>query len=240
MADRSLFTPWARLEASPTSGAAPVSAVRTVLVIGAGSSGLVAAKYLVEAGYEVTIVEKDACIGGTFVSKAYDEGGLVSSKYLTAFTDLRSPDSDPSHLSMKAYVEYLKKYAREFNLYKLITFGARVMSVERRENGVGYTVRLEPVTSEGKAAVAKATASPAQSPQRGAGSPADEDAYPVHVGEEASTRMHAASTRTYDAVCVCSGLHEVPYVPPLSGLDTFSGVEVLHSSEYKDRCAPSH
>ena len=108
---------------------------------------------------------------------------------------------------MKAYVEYLKKYAREFNLYKLITFGARVMSVERRENGVGYTVRLEPVTSEGKAAVAKATASPAQSPQRGAGSPADEDAYPVHVGEEASTRMHAASTRTFDAVCVCSGLH---------------------------------
>ena len=45
-------------------------------MIGAGPSGLVAAKYLLEeqqqqldGGYQVTVVESSASIGGTFVNK---------------------------------------------------------------------------------------------------------------------------------------------------------------------------
>ena len=51
--------------------------------------------------------------------------------------------------------------------------------------------------------------------------------YHVRVGGEAAPRL-------VDAVCVCSGLHEVPYVPAIPGLDWFEGT-VLHSSEYKDK-----
>lgn len=42
---------------------------KRVLVIGAGPSGLVAAKTLTEHGFRVTVVEQTRHIGGTFVSK---------------------------------------------------------------------------------------------------------------------------------------------------------------------------
>lgn len=47
-------TPWSRLStAAPTQ---PPAGVRTVLVIGAGPSGLVAAKHLRDAGFTVSVV----------------------------------------------------------------------------------------------------------------------------------------------------------------------------------------
>ena len=70
-------------------------AQKRIAVIGAGPSGLVAAKHLTAAGYKVTVYEKSSSIGGTFVHKAYDDGRLVSSKYLTPFSDLRLPASAP-------------------------------------------------------------------------------------------------------------------------------------------------
>ena len=77
------FTPWSRLDSSELQPP-PAHEVRSVLVIGAGSSGLVAAKHLRDAGFAVEVLEKDTEIGGAFVTKAYDDGKLVSSKYLTA------------------------------------------------------------------------------------------------------------------------------------------------------------
>ena len=180
------LTPWSRLDASELQPP-PAHEVRSVLVIGAGSSGLVAAKHLRDAGFAVEVLEKDAEIGGAFVTKAYDDGKLVSSKYLTAFSDLRSPRSDPSHLSMGAYVDYLRRYAEQEGLLPLIRFRRAVAAVERRADG----------------------------------------RYRVRVHGEAEPRL-------VDAVCVCSGLHEVPYVPAIPGLDWFEGT-VLHSSEYKDK-----
>ena len=71
-------TPWSRLDGSEKSP--PLAHVRSICVIGAGSSGLVAAKHLRDAGYSVTVFEKAAAIGGAFVTKAYDDARLVSSK----------------------------------------------------------------------------------------------------------------------------------------------------------------
>ena len=48
-------------------------------IIGAGPSGLVAAKTLIEHNYKVIIFEKNNSIGGTFYNKTYDDGKLVSS-----------------------------------------------------------------------------------------------------------------------------------------------------------------
>jgi len=180
-------------------------------VIGAGSSGLVAAKYLVAAGYDVAVFEKGAGIAGTFVTKCYDDAHLVSSKFLTAFSDLRSPESDPPHLSLPQYVEYLRNYADKFDLYPLITFGALVESVTRQEKG-GYEVQLVP---------AETTA---------------DEAYPISETRPSAT-LRSATVRHFDAVCVCSGLHEAPYVPPIAGLESFAGERMLHSAEYKDSSA---
>lgn len=70
-------TQWSRL--GDEKKCLPAEEVRTVCVIGAGSSGLVAAKHLRDSGFVVTVIEKGEGIGGAFSSKAYDESHLVSS-----------------------------------------------------------------------------------------------------------------------------------------------------------------
>ena len=98
-------TPWHRLTTRPAEPSARAE-VRTICVIGAGPSGLVAAKHLRDAGYTVTVVERSSKVGGTFVHKAYDDARLVSSKYLTAFSDLRSPTAAADHMSLPEYIAY--------------------------------------------------------------------------------------------------------------------------------------
>ena len=246
-------TPWSRLGVVASSEEVPV---QTVCVIGAGSSGLVAAKHLRDAGYTVTIVERTDALGGTFLHKAYDDSRLVSSKYLTSFSDLRPEASDPPHISLPAYVEYLEKYADQESLHGLITYGAHVAAVTKRADGKpGYSVRIEPIaTSTAAAAGAKAKvdgesssaqkrgkkASRSPSHGRGAGGVAggravsSPPAPDLNQPSQPHARLTSARTLDFDAVAVCSGLHEAPYIPPLSGLESFDG-ELLHSADYKDK-----
>ena len=133
-------TPWARLAGAERRSEAP--GVSSVCVIGAGSSGLVAAKYLIAAGYKVSVFEKDIDVGGTFVSKAYDDSRLVSSKFLTAFSDLRSPESDPPHLSLPQYVEYLRVYADKHHLWQLITCALPLNTNARRISMIRSSARF--------------------------------------------------------------------------------------------------
>lgn len=103
---------------------------------GAGPSGLVTAKYLLDSewGFKVSVYEMGETIGGTFVNKTYDATTLVSSKYITLFADLRCPPEEPEHMTAVSYVDYLKRYCDEFKLWSVIHFGKSVTSV-RKEGG---------------------------------------------------------------------------------------------------------
>ena len=104
----------------------------TIAVIGAGASGLVTAKYCLEAGFDVVVFEASERIGGVFGLQAgYDDGALVSSKFLTAFSDFRHGPSDPIHLSFTQYEAYLGEYAKAFGVAPRIRFGTNVVRVER-------------------------------------------------------------------------------------------------------------
>ena len=85
------------------------SKMQKVLVIGAGASGLVTAKVLVEQGFEVVVVEQSDRLGGTFENKRYADSQMVSSKYLTCFSDFRAPPEADTHMMLADYVEYLKE-----------------------------------------------------------------------------------------------------------------------------------
>ena len=104
---------------SRDAGTCLLSHGQRVLVIGAGPSGLVAAKYLLESefGLKVVVYEQGSTIGGTFSNKTYDDTTLVSSKYITLFADLRCPASTPEHMTSVSYVEYLQRYCDEFSLW---------------------------------------------------------------------------------------------------------------------------
>ena len=99
------------------------SAPRTVAVIGAGASGLCAARYLKQAGFAVTIFEIGTRIGGLWcfgndsgTSSAYSTLHINTAKNLTNFGDFPFPRDTqpfPSHKDMHAYFE---RYAERFGL----------------------------------------------------------------------------------------------------------------------------
>lgn len=134
----------------------PNTSPRRVAVIGAGPSGLVTAKYLLADGFQVVVFEESNKIGGTFVNKVYDNTRLVSSKYLTAFSDLRMPKNYPNHPTADKYVTYLESYAEEFHIKHLIKFDCTVVLVSDDHDGddkdsKGYVVKYrhnENVTTE--------------------------------------------------------------------------------------------
>ena len=70
---------------------------KSVLVVGAGASGLVAGKVLVNDGFEVTLFERDAEVGGTWSERmiyldlhTQQPGGTM------AFADLPDPTGQTS------------------------------------------------------------------------------------------------------------------------------------------------
>ncbi|KAI1388113.1 FAD/NAD(P)-binding domain-containing protein [Hypoxylon trugodes] len=113
-----------------------------VAVIGAGPSGLVTLKYLKTAHHyfpgkpiEAMLFEAESGVGGTFSQRAYEDAELVSSKFLTAFSDFRAHDDDPDFLSAERYVEYLNDYCNHFSLWSDINLSTKVVAVKRRPGG---------------------------------------------------------------------------------------------------------
>lgn len=121
-----------------------------VTIIGAGPSGLVQLKTLLEArsrfpnelpSLEVRLFEAHSKIGGVFFHHSYEDGELVSSKYLTAFSDFRPRRDEPDFFSSERYLEYLGEYATKFDLWSHIHLDTRVESVRRGKDGKGHIVK---------------------------------------------------------------------------------------------------
>lgn len=173
-------------------------------IIGAGPSGLVSAKYLLESSsssrrFDVTILEASGDLGGTFRNKVYDNARLVSSKYITAFSDFRMPADYPNHPTMDQYVDYLEEYCNQFGIRECIRFHCTVVSVKddaaaNDNEPFGYTVDW------------------------------------IDSSQVPSTHH----CEPFDVVLVCSGLHNVPSVPTnIQNLNAFRGIS-FHSSSYKE------
>ena len=121
-----------------------------VAVIGGGPSGLVQLKYLNEAHkhfpstppFEAKLFEAYDNIGGVFYHHSYEEGELVSSKFLTSFSDLRPRPGEPDFFTSDRYLEYLAEYADRFNLWPQIHLRTRVIAVRRAGQG-GHIVTYQ-------------------------------------------------------------------------------------------------
>ncbi|KAI8259182.1 tRNA (adenine-n -)-methyltransferase non-catalytic subunit [Colletotrichum sp. SAR 10_98] len=124
-----------------------------VAIIGAGASGLVTAKYLSQAKryfgvpeIEIRIFEREKSIGGAYRHKVYEDAEMVSSKYLTAFSDFRVAKELPDFLSMEEYVRYLEAYCTKFGLWDLIETQTEIVQVLRltqRSHRVFYTRHVD-------------------------------------------------------------------------------------------------
>ena len=132
--------------------------MKSVLIVGAGPSGLVAAKTLLHSTpgkFNVTVLEKQDRVGGMWALRKGETGGKVSSemstnlsRFTVAFSDLSwdSVDLDSdlgesrgkkkrNHIPMfpKAWQvgRYLETYAKKYIPKDIIQFNSRVTKAER-------------------------------------------------------------------------------------------------------------
>jgi dimethylaniline monooxygenase (N-oxide forming) len=125
---------------------------RSVAVIGAGPAGLCAAKYMLAAGFDVTVYEAGNHVGGLWVyendsglSSAYSTLHINTDKYITQFSDHSLPPSAsvfPHHSEMR---RYLDDYADIFDIRRHIKFGCPVSCVVPVANGGKLRWRVETV-----------------------------------------------------------------------------------------------
>lgn len=120
-----------------------------VCIIGAGSSGLVAAKALRENSIMFDWFEVGSGIGGNWRynndndrSAAYDSLHIDTSRDRMAYADFPMPKALPNYLHHSQVLEYFERYAEHFGLIPLVTFRTRVNHVVRLSDG-GYKVSTE-------------------------------------------------------------------------------------------------
>jgi dimethylaniline monooxygenase (N-oxide forming) len=115
-----------------------------VAIIGAGPSGLAAAKHALEVGFDVSVFEASGALGGQWQTTAAHSGvwpGMHTntSRAMTAFSDFPAPAEHPLHPAAEQIEAYLDAYARTFHVVERIRFDTRVEAVR-----TGWTVDGEP------------------------------------------------------------------------------------------------
>ncbi|MCP5242676.1 MAG: NAD(P)-binding domain-containing protein [Burkholderiales bacterium] len=108
---------------------------QTVAVIGAGSSGLAAARHFVAQGFEVHVFEREDDLGGNWnygkpCARIYRSTHTISSKPGTEFPDFPMPQEYPDYPHHTQILAYLRAYAEAFHLIEHIHFSSSVRQVE--------------------------------------------------------------------------------------------------------------
>lgn len=120
---------------------------KKVCIIGAGSSGIVAAKTLKEAGVDYDCFEKGSDIGGNWrfnndngVSSAYRSLHINTNRMVMAYSDFPMPEDYPMFPHHSHIIKYFEDYVAHFDLRSSITFNTAVQMVTPLEDG--YSVSL--------------------------------------------------------------------------------------------------
>src|SRR5829696_9661446 len=127
----------------------PASSLPSVCVIGAGSSGIAAAKALHERGIPFDCFEKSDRVGGNWVfgnangmSSAYRSLHINTSRERMAFADFPMPASYPDFPHHSHISAYFDAYVDHFGFRDRIVFETGVEHAERAPDGT-WTVRLD-------------------------------------------------------------------------------------------------
>jgi len=198
-----------------------------IAVIGAGPSGLAAARQLVAAGFEPVVFEQQGDVGGNWLfsgepghSSVFDSTHIISSKAYSQYFDYPMPADWPDYPSRRLLIEYFRGYARHFGLYERIRFGTRVLRCQP-DNGGGWRVTSAPAGQKAPAPAAK---------PHGLGAAATSAADPGSDSASASVTVSAPTRESFDHLLVANGHHWDPRWPEYPG--RFEG-RYLHSHDFK-------
>ncbi|AEC21362.1 monooxygenase [Pusillimonas sp. T7-7] len=111
-----------------------------VCIIGAGSSGVAAAKALKEKSVAFECYEIGSNIGGMWryqndngLSSAYRSLHIDTSRKNLGYSDFPIPDHYPDFLSHFEVLEYLESYAKHFGVMEHIRFKTRITRIEPKD-----------------------------------------------------------------------------------------------------------
>ncbi|KKY34057.1 putative pyridine nucleotide-disulfide [Diaporthe ampelina] len=185
-------------------------APKKVCIIGAGPSGLVAAKTLLHhasgssPGFSVTVYDSQPRIGGLWPVEKTDGAGLVhplmvlnQSRNTVQFSDLAWDNNAPQLPRAWQVGRYLQRYLRKYCSFEEDRFRLRLgWKVEKTLPFDEHSERRWRVTARSEDGVV------------------DED--------------------EYDYLLIASGFFGKPAMPAVSGLREAHGIPVVHSSQYRD------
>jgi dimethylaniline monooxygenase (N-oxide forming) len=127
-----------------------------VCVIGAGSSGIVAAQVLHDRGVAFDCFEAGSQIGGNWrygndnqMSSAYESLHINTSRQLMEYAAYPMPDDLPDYPNHRQIAAYFDNFVDHFGLRDLITFRTEVLKVEPVSTG-GYDVTIRGVDGGAK------------------------------------------------------------------------------------------
>ena len=197
------------ISAALMSVASAVRVSRRVAVIGGGSGGVVAARFLKKAGHEPVLFEAGETFGGVWADEPTNDVVYKHLQTNLPTAVMQSPDLDfapglPSYITKAQLGGYITAYADAFGVAPMARFGARV-------------TRVLPFGETGGPALAAAA----------------DERWRVEW-----TSGGAELADTFDAVVVANGHYEEPYRPSLPGeaewLQADAARTIVHSRRYDD------
>jgi cation diffusion facilitator CzcD-associated flavoprotein CzcO len=114
-------------------GTPTVNQVPEICAIGAGPSGLTAARNAMGAGLNVTVFEQNADVGGNWLyqpqgghSSVYENTHIISSRAWSEYEDFPMPPDYPEYPDHRQLQAYFSRYADHFGVRDRIQFGCTV------------------------------------------------------------------------------------------------------------------
>lgn len=184
---------------------------RRVAIIGGGSGGVVAARFLKRAGHKPTVFEAGSAFGGVWADSPTNDVVYKNLQTNLPTVVMQSPDLDfprgvPSYVSKPQLGQYISQYAESFGVLPVTKFGSKVTSV---------TLASPPADS----------ASPGDGKDSGG-------------WEVTWSSGGAEQVDKFDAVIVANGHYDAPYVPKIPGQDEWLAGDasrfIVHSREYDE------
>lgn len=113
--------------------------VRRVAVLGAGWSGVYAAKWLLQAGLDVRVYERGETIGGLWRYDEAQAGGVAEATFASSSTYYMHASDFPMRTAPfprhEEVAAFIARYADAFGVRERVSFGTRVESVRRDADG---------------------------------------------------------------------------------------------------------
>lgn len=116
--------------------------MKKVCIIGAGSSGITAAKTLKENGIAFDCYEKGSNIGGNWryendngMSSAYRSLHINTNRRMMAYSDYPMPTDYPMFPHHSHIIKYFEDYVTHFQIRPYIQFNTEVKAVQRNADG---------------------------------------------------------------------------------------------------------